>query len=263
MNCLTLTLHLARVRPNALKRPALLSQSKGPSTKKMQRSGADRRSSRELFNLKDITTLVNLPIWSLCALVLPQRLWPKAARLLARFSAQRLRPIEGLDERVASQFPAIADRLDANRIEHSFQYLRDWLPGGWDVKCDIEGLEHLAAAKKAGRGVVLWMGHFVFHGLASKKLLYHAGFPFHHLSRPEHGYSKTRLGICLLNPVRSKIEDRYLASRILIATGSEWRALRRAGSHLRSGGLVSVTAGAWEGRSTLEIPFLGGLGLLP
>ena len=153
---------------------------------------------------------------------------------------------------------AVAAELESNRIEHSFQYFREYRPGGWRIPHAVEGLEHLAEARASGGGVVLWMAHFVFHGLAAKKLLGEAGFRVHHVSRPEHGFSKTAFGIRVLNPLRVRVEDRYLASRILIGATDQRAIGERIRGLLRDGEIVSITAGAWEGRRIARVPFLGG-----
>jgi lauroyl/myristoyl acyltransferase len=97
----------------------------------------------------------------------------------------------------------------------------------------------------------------VFNGLAPKKGLHDAGFPYVHLSRPEHGFSKTRFGIRVLNPLRRKVEDRYLASRVIIRQNSGIGAMRDLRKVLADNGIVSITAGSWEGRVIVEPEVFG------
>ena len=52
--------------------------------------------------------------------------------------------------------------------------------------------------------------------LVSKMALHRAGYGLVHLSRSEHGYSSTIFGMRCLNPLRSRIESRYLAERVVI-----------------------------------------------
>jgi hypothetical protein len=108
---------------------------------------------------------------------------------------------------------------------------------------------------------VLWVGHFVFNGLPLKKAMHGAGYQVFHLSRPEHGFSTTRFGMRFLNPIRSRIESRYLAQRIIIQRGAEHRAVREAHRLLVAGKIVSITAGHWEGRQLAYAPI--GDALLP
>lgn len=218
----------------------------------------EARKARARIEARDLGILTRLPLWLAVAWGLPQARWPTLARYLAGANPALPGRIRACDPGPGFDAEAIAAALEANRVEHSFQYLRDYRPGGWRFPVALEGLEHLAEARAAGRGVVLWMAHFVFHGLAAKKLLAGRGFRVHHLSRPEHGYSKTAFGIRVLNPVRRRVEDRYLASRILITGAGRETLGARLRALLAAGEIVSITAGAWEGRRVAHVPFLGG-----
>jgi lauroyl/myristoyl acyltransferase len=78
--------------------------------------------------------------------------------------------------------------------------------------------------------------------------LHRAGYAVSHVSRPEHGFSKTRFGIRFLNPMRWRAETKYLRERIVIDRNHPSSAFARAAANLRGNGIVSITAGAWEGR---------------
>ncbi len=167
----------------------------------------------------------------------------------------------GLETRLSSNSEIVARELNANRIESYFQYLKDYHPNGWEARISIENEIVLERGLEAGRGVILWVGHFVFNGLPLKRALHDAGYQVFHLSRPEHGFSSSRFGISVLNPLRSHIEDRYLAKRIIIERGSEHRAMREAHRLLSAGEIVSITAGHWEGKRIAFAPV--GNGSLP
>lgn len=218
----------------------------------------DTWKARPRFAARDLAILGRVPLWFAIAWIVPQARWPLVARPLASDNPSLVSRIGDSDLGQLLGPAAIAAKLEANRIEHSFQYFRDYRPGGWRIPNAVEGLEHLAEAQASGRGVVLWMAHFVFHGLAAKKLLSEAGFQVHHVSRPEHGFSKTAFGIRVLNPLRVRVEDRYLASRILIRETARSAIGERIRKLLRDGQMVSITAGAWEGRRIAHVPFLGG-----
>lgn len=217
-----------------------------------------REKVRLRIAARDIGIAAKMPLWMALAWAVPQPQWSGVARLLAGDSPSLAERIKASRLDSLQEPAAIAAALEANRVEHAFQYFREYRPGGWRFPSTVEGLEYLAEARRAGRGVVLWMAHFVFQALAAKKLLAERGFRVHHLSRPEHGFSKTAFGIRVLNPLRVAAENRYLASRVLIqetagrSTGERLRAL------LREGHAVSITAGAWEGRHIAHVPFLGG-----
>jgi lauroyl/myristoyl acyltransferase len=109
-----------------------------------------------------------------------------------------------------------------------------------------------------GNGAVLWVAHFAFNSNITKIALHRHGYRVSHLSRPEHGFSKTRFGIAMLNPVRCAPEDRYLAQRVVFDRHAPSTAMRKMVQALRNGEVVSITAGAWEGSDLAEGPLCGG-----
>ena len=156
----------------------------------------------------------------------------------------------------------IARDLQAAVYELRLQNLRVWRPrflgGGWNPRVTLSGAEHLAAALAAGRGGILWVGHFAFNSNVTKIALSAHGHPIAHMSRPEHGFSKTRFGVALLNPVRRIPEDRYLRQRIVYDRRNPAAAMRRMIGTLNGNGILSITAGAWEGSDLAEGALLGG-----
>lgn len=218
----------------------------------------NERKTRALVAGRDLGILARLPLMFAIAWSTPESRWPSFARRLSGKNPGLARRIEKSELGASLDPEAVATELEANRIEHSFQYFREYRPKGWRIPHTIEGIENLAEARAAGRGVILWMAHFVFHGLAAKKLIAEQGFRVHHLSRPEHGYSKTRFGIRVLNPLRVRVEDRYLASRVLIVPDAKDTLKERIRSLLHAGEIISITAGAWEGRNIAHVPFMGG-----
>jgi len=231
-----------------------------------ERSQSNRRAefaARRRIDAGDIRLALSLPVYFLLAWLLPERLWAPLCRGLAAIGPTR----NSLIPRIArfgavpgGRTPeAIVRALEAGRREHYLQILRAYRPGGWRPDLAIEGLEHLDAALAGGKGALLWVDHFVFNGLAPKQALFEAGRPFFHVSRPEHGFSKTAFGVRFLNPVRRRIEDRFLAGRIVIERGREAATIREIRRRLAEGHAVSITAGAWEGRRIAEVPFFGGL----
>ena len=220
---------------------------------------------RQFIIRADIAKLLTLPLFLVLSFVVPQRSWPSLCGGLAWAARMiRLNRPTYLSEAIASVIPGgingkspkqVWQDLEASRYEHYLQILREYWPGGWNTETKVSGLEHIKAAKQ--RGAILWISHFVFNGLAPKKELFHAGAPYCHLSRPEHGFSKTVFGIWMLNPIRRFVEDRYLRERITIENKSGVGAMRRLRRILNDNGVVSITAGAWEGRQLIDVPVLG------
>jgi glycosyltransferase involved in cell wall biosynthesis/lauroyl/myristoyl acyltransferase len=210
----------------------------------------------------DIKLALALPFYLLLAWFVPERRWARLCRWIVRHQhiqgGMQLTGAVRAGALTSRRAHSVAAELDALRFEHYFQYLREYRPGGWQTPLALEGVEHLEQAMAAGRGAIVWVGHTVFHGLAFKKGLGEAGFKLNHLSRREHGFSKTRFGIAILNPIRNRIEDRYLRRRIIVERGAEERAVRAAVRELAGNGIVSITAGDWEGRQIAHFPLLDG-----
>jgi lauroyl/myristoyl acyltransferase len=194
--------------------------------------------------------LMLLAIWP-AAWCLPERAWPGLSRVIARVLLflrfrQCQRHIAGI-ERVLRRagLPHTASEVylahRAGLVEQHFQYWAEIRPGGWHPRLTLVGDEHLRAARTAGRGAILWIGPFLYSFLLTKKALKQAGYDIAHLSRPDHGPSKTRFGMAVLNGIRPRAEAPYLAERLVMRPGDEIRATRRLQQILQGGGLVSIT----------------------
>ena len=91
----------------------------------------------------------------------------------------------------------------------------------------------------------------------NKAALAHAGIWASHLARDSHGFSESRLGKALLNPIYVAIERRYLRDR-LVFSGSDTKAVNqriRANLQANRPLLVNLTP---FGRRTSSRPFLHG-----
>jgi lauroyl/myristoyl acyltransferase len=225
-------------------------------------------SRRPLVSKEDIFFCAELPLLWLIAWLMPERAWRGVCYRLERFkSALHIfspKAVATIAARVLPQCQRDEDawsfslRHAATRTEHHLQILRELRPGGWKPRLVLRGAEHLRHALEAGNGAVLWIAHFSFNALATKKALSDAGFKVWHLSRPEHGFSKSRFGIRCLNPIRVAAELRYLGGRIVIDRADPPKAKRAAERVLRENGIISITAGAWEGRKIALPALLGG-----
>lgn len=223
---------------------------------------------RKYFLREDVLFCLELPFLGAVSWLMPERSWKTwccwiewikwrlgffSTEVVAR-TATKVLP--DLAERDHGR--SFALRHAASRSEHHMQILRTYRPGGWNPSLKLEGDENLKRALQAGNGAVLWIAHFSFNALAAKKALAEAGYKVVHLSRPEHGFSKSRFGIRALNPIRVNAELRYLADRIIIDRAVPGGAKRAAGELLAANGIVSITAGAWEGRRVASSNLLGG-----
>ncbi len=199
--------------------------------------------------------------------LLPEGAWAPLCRALARtpgpvdrstFDRTAANIQAALGEPDRRRAEAIARDLQAAVYELRMQNLRAWRPGGWRPGIALEGEDHLLRALARGKGAILWVAHFAFNSNITKIVLHRRGHRVSHLSRPEHGFSKTRFGIAFLNPVRCIPEDRCLAQRIVFERRAPQAAMRKMVQALRAGDIVSITAGAWEGTDLAEGSFLGG-----
>jgi len=145
----------------------------------------------------------------------------------------------------------------AGRLGANLDVVRALLRGADDA-VGLAGQEHLAQALAQGHGAIVWISDFAGAGDLSKVALHRAGQELAHLSREEHGFSTSRFGIRVLNPIRIKYEMRYLKERVVFDGAHPERALLRLRAWLKANGVVSITASAHEGRTLVQGPFLGG-----
>jgi lauroyl/myristoyl acyltransferase len=212
----------------------------------------------------DLLLLATLPLLALVALLVPQSRWPGTLRFLSRckpLSAAVVRERGPRIERALGVEPAAARRIvlgfRSARLEERLHVLKERSPAGFHPDLRLEGEEHLRAALARGRGAVLWVTNAAIASLLVKKALHARGYRLHHLSRPSHGFSMTRFGMRWLNPMRTDVEERYLAERVVMTEGTTVAAMRRLRRALERGEPVSITAGDW-GRITWPVPFFGG-----
>ena len=128
---------------------------------------------------------------------------------------------------------------------------------GWRPGARLEGAAQIEAALARGQGGILWVAPFAFSDLVTKFALHEAGYAVAHLSRDTHGFSTTRFGRHVLNPIQTRVERRYLAERLVMSDERSVGPLRELTACLRQNRLVSITLAA-TGRRTRQVPFLDG-----
>ena len=148
-------------------------------------------------------------------------------------------------------------------MEERLEILRAHRPGGWRPRLALEGREHLDAALTAGARRGALDVALLYADLVTKMALHDAGYPVSHLSAFSRGFSpnscwswtRSRFGMKVLSPLRTRIEDRYLRERVVMPLDGGLRWMRTLTERLRAGGLVSIRAGD-VGERALELPFL-------
>ncbi len=225
-------------------------------------------AGRPWVTLEDAKLAAGLPLLWLLALAFPERRWRtlcyRLEAIRASLGLSDLGPVERAAARIvgAAHAPfdgrAFAVAAAAGATEHHLQVLRSRSSGGWKATLQLDGAANLDAALAAGKGAVLWVAHFCFNALATKKALCAAGFRVWHLSRPEHGFSKSALGIALFNGIRTGAEGKQLAGRIVYDRDRPAAAGVAAMRVLRQNGVLTITAGDWEGQRIVAIDLCGG-----
>jgi lauroyl/myristoyl acyltransferase len=224
----------------------------------------DRQPS---FSGTDLGVLIGTPVFTLPAWLLPERAWPALARKLSPMAIGDLTKDPAAAEALirktlGARLPDVPARtilcdMGAEGIFTFFQVLKCYRPDGWEPAVRIAGFEQVHAALAAGRGAVLWVSH-AFHGHLGAKVGFHrAGLQVVHLSTPAHGFSPTKFGVRYLNRMQTRIEDRYIAERVMLPLQGQNAALQTLVKRLKANKAVSITGQRGTGR-TVEARFLDG-----
>ena len=217
-----------------------------------------------LISGDDLFFMSQVPFLFLSALLQSSDKWPSAAKNILRF-ADILRPQKdapNLDE-VARSIGKTREILSnailvsrVGRIEHLIHSFNLLCRPAWRPTIEIEGKHNLDDALAEENGIVIWVSHFCFSSLFTKMGMSETGYQVVHISRPEHGVSKSKLGTAFLNKIRTVTEDRFLAERIVHHRDHPQATKLRAMNVLENNGIVSITVGAWEGRRVVIAPLL-------
>jgi lauroyl/myristoyl acyltransferase len=223
-------------------------------------------ADRHAFAVDDALFMLEWPVFKFAAASLPENRWADVAMRVERMkvrlglpSPARYAPTirQALGLASLDEAEAIAWRAAAGRTEHHIQVMKVMSAKGWAPKIRLEGEEHIEAALARGKGAILWVAHFCFNTQVTKMALKAGGYRVSHLSRPQHGFSKSQFGMRFLNPLRWNAELQYLDKRIIIVRANPGGSLCEAEAVLAENRIVSITAGAWEGRQVARGPLLG------
>ncbi len=152
----------------------------------------------------------------------------------------------------------IAAGLAGNHHLARLQLLRCYRWDSWRPAMSVSGLEHIERALAVRRGAILWVAPFVFTHLVTKMALNQAGVRVSHLSRTVHGFSYSHFGVRVLNPIWTRIEERYLAERLVMSPSQSVAILRQLIERVRQNRVVSITVGP-EGQQCMTPFFAGAL----
>jgi len=217
-----------------------------------------------LINAGDVATALTLALLAPLSWLLPERIWHPVCRALGRLHIA-IRGSKASD--IAGHEALRLLALDPFQLERSFMAtvyeetlhtLRGQLPAVWKPKIVVRGREHLDTALRSGRGAILWVCPCSFAELILKRGLHGEGINLTNLRSKSHPYSGTSFGTHLLNPIRTRVEDRYLEGTVVLYPKGGAVALRELQMKLRKNKVVSVFAIAASDRP-FEVPCLGGL----
>ena len=212
------------------------------------------------MTLRDVRDIGKLAALALIAWLLPPRLWRKAA--IATRSIGQADPYSPAYRLVLAQkyskpeIAGIRTRDRAYRRELRLQILglngpwRSWRPN-----ICLNGTIHIRTALERGHGAILWVTETTFSTLIVKMALHDAGYQAYQLSRPGHGFSTSPFGVRFLNPLWTRVEDRFIAERVLIIGEYGAEALAVLRERLSENRIVIITVGT-EAHKLVQVPFV-------
>ena len=211
------------------------------------------------MTIRDVRDVVRLAALASIACLLPPRFWRKAAFAICYIGRSRhYSPAHQkiLERKYSkSEIADISARHRAYLKELKLQILglngpwRSWHP---DVH--LNGAVHLREALERGHGAILWVTATAFSTLVAKMALHDAGYHACQLSRPVHGFSSSKFGVRFLNPLWTRVEDRFIAERVLIFGEYAAEALKTLRARLSANKIVIITVGA-EAHKFSQVPF--------
>jgi lauroyl/myristoyl acyltransferase len=175
------------------------------------------------------------------------RLWPVARNL--RDWTRRRSVVPNASEAVIAHALSVTQEqaseifwtLRNRTLETLLQILALSRPGRrWRPAIRLHGLANLETALGRRSGAILWVSDFIYGTLITKMAFHQAGFPLIQLARPTHGFSISPFGIRFLNPQWIKVEDRFLAGRVVIPGEDASAALGVLRTRLAANGVVSI-----------------------
>lgn len=215
------------------------------------------------IDFADLNTAV-----SLAAMAVLNKLCPDAyqERAVRRWAALHIALHGSKSSQIDSPAIALDLHLDVRQLEQDFitgvyqeivYTLREYQSCGWNPEIHLRGKHHIENALREGNGAVLWLFPSTFGGLVGRKGLHAARFELVMLSSHVHPYSGTRFGMRFLNPIRTRVENRYLFERVTLHPNADMVAMRRVLDLLGENKLVEIAA-IGVSDAPASIPFLGG-----
>ena len=220
-----------------------------------------------MLSATDLAVVSSLPLLLGLSWGLPEGAWPRLCAAVAPLAVRMhtgdpaaavetiRRSLGGRD--LGTPLARILAQLSGEQILAILQLLRTYRPGGWSPSIRLTGWQHVEAAQARGRGLILWVGKTVYGDLVAKIACYRAGLAVSHLSRASHGFSSSRFGVRVLNPIHTAVEDRYLRERVSLTVHGGRAAMQILANRLSGGGAVSIAVHS-NTKRPVTAPFLEG-----
>lgn len=229
------------------------------------RRGADALPVR-LVSPRDLTRLITVAMGYCLASLLPQRLDAALSDFVARSSALAgSKRVANAAHRMQDVLGSSHPRPDWRQLAREHVSIRSELAWGrirllhrspWRVAVELSGREHLEAARRNGRGAILWLMSFCdlpIVNMACAK----AGFPLTHLSHYHHGsWTRTRFAYRLNARFYTAAEERFLMRRVVIGPDHTLGYLRALRDDLAANQTISIM-GEHESRAPVPACFFG------
>jgi lauroyl/myristoyl acyltransferase len=221
-------------------------------------------TARRQLAIGDLVVMLMLGIGAPLAGILPHAAIRKSSKVLSNVipvsfrqeaKAHLMSKAFGISETEAESIQR--RQLEARLISMTMLLREIVLKKGLEL--EIEGRENISNALAANRGVVIWLGDFVYSGDAIRQAFHKLGYPLSHMSRPEHGFSDSVFGVRYLNPFRLRSENRYLRRRFVFDRDKPIAVLTEMSAALKKNEAVSLLACAYEGKTLAEVPFMNGV----
>lgn len=220
------------------------------------------------MTVRDLLQTGKIVVLTVIAWCVPPKYWRKAASLtqwgVPRDDCWALYNAILGHKYSKADITSISKRRRSYARELKFQILglngpwRSWRPG-----IRLTGERNLQEALLRGRGAVLWVLETSFSTLIVKMALDRAGYRVHQLSRPGHGFAiLSPFGMRYLNPIWTRVEDRFIAERVLITGETAADALAALQTKLHANGVAIITLAPLAHKFT-DAPFFDGTLQLP
>jgi len=229
----------------------------------LSRTAGSSNHARPFLSASDVLTSSLLLSLTPVTWFLPRVALSRLCTAIARIHiAARGSRADGVDEALLELGVPFTSRQIERQFmsgvyENMVSTLREYLPFTRQPPIRLIGAEHIHAARAAGRGAVLWVCPSPFGGLFAKKALKAAGVGLINLRSAIHPYSNTWFGMRFLNPIRTRIEDRYVLGSVILHDGEGIAGFQELRWHLGANAIVTIAANAHEG-VPFALPFLGG-----